>query len=132
MKNGSFKDVIETVVAGTDRADFHGGAWADFDNDGDQDLLLISGGASGRGYSPNFLYVNQEGPIKERRGEMGRGLSLWPGTHPAVVRCGPRWQARFTDNEPNPVEKQITIGNFFTNRERFCFKQFEIWLQSHR
>jgi hypothetical protein len=84
MRDGTFTDAIESVIIGKDRADFHGGAWADFDNDGDQDLFLISGGASGRGYSANFLFVNQDGKLQNQAKELGVDYPFGRGRTPLL------------------------------------------------
>jgi hypothetical protein len=82
MKNGTFVDIFEDVVVGEKQADFHGPAWADFDNDGDQDLFLISGGASGRGFSPNFLFVNNNGKLINQAYELGVDYPFGRGRTP--------------------------------------------------
>jgi hypothetical protein len=38
--------------------DHHGWAWADFDNDGDRDIIALVGAMRGLGCGPNQLYVN--------------------------------------------------------------------------
>ncbi len=40
-QDGTFEDTIDQVWSGNPRADTHGAAWADFDNDGDQDLVEL-------------------------------------------------------------------------------------------
>ena len=44
--NGTFVDVAAQTFDWQNRpsADTHGGTWADFDNDGDQDLMVSTGG----------------------------------------------------------------------------------------
>ncbi len=44
-------------LTGLVSADFHGAAWADFNNDGHQDLLVLAGGGAGVGAEPNQLFV---------------------------------------------------------------------------
>jgi len=51
------------------RADTHGGAFADFDNDGDQDLLLTTGTGN-----PNQLLVNEYGELVDRTAAYGLNL----------------------------------------------------------
>lgn len=59
--------------------DFHGAAWADFDNDGDQDLYVSVGANGGQGSGSNRLFVNQDGLFSDDANEwliedeMGRG-----------------------------------------------------------
>ena len=45
MGNGTFRETGPQVLTWRNRpqADTHGGSWADFDNDGDQDLLVSAG-----------------------------------------------------------------------------------------
>ena len=53
--NGTFSDVVSSVWPGPVR-DTHGAAWADFDRDGDQDLIEVVGGANS-----NQLWLNNSG-----------------------------------------------------------------------
>jgi len=60
--DGTFTDVILTVdrqrvLTGEHQQDAHAGTWADFDNDGDQDLLTARSSEGGRGQ----LFVNSGG-----------------------------------------------------------------------
>jgi hypothetical protein len=50
QQDGTF---LRTELDYGDVSDIHGASWADFDNDGDQDLLVTSGGSS-----HNLFYVN--------------------------------------------------------------------------
>lgn len=82
---GRFEDVTTTVMeAPTNLAqcvvpgepvgpwgDQHGRAWADFDNDGDQDLIQLIGAMAGRGCGPNQLYVNDGGRLADRAVDWG-------------------------------------------------------------
>ncbi len=44
QKDGSFLDVADQHEVSMGGLDQHGAAWADYDNDGDEDLLIVSGG----------------------------------------------------------------------------------------
>lgn len=80
--DGTFSDVASSVLYGQPVADFHGPAWADFDNDGDQDLLVLTGGGSGRGRGPNYLFVNQNGLLKDHAKTLGVDYPLGRGRTP--------------------------------------------------
>ena len=74
-RDGTFTDIIDDVWNANPHADTHGVAWADFDNDGDQDLIVLCG--SGGGTNPtnpkhdNHFYVNENGILVESAGEFG-------------------------------------------------------------
>ncbi len=71
--DGTFTDVILTVdrlrvLTGGTSQDSHAGTWADFDNDGDQDLLSVRSSTGGRGQ----LFINSDGIFTREVGvEMG-------------------------------------------------------------
>lgn len=62
--------------------DTHGAAWADFDNDGDEDLLQLVGAARGTGADPNLLFVNNGEVLEERASELGIDYPLLRGRTP--------------------------------------------------
>lgn len=78
--NGTFADVTTQVFASGDLGgDDHGPAWADFDNDGDQDLLQPAGAEGSADASPrkvrfwyNNLYVNNGGLLSDQA--LARGI----------------------------------------------------------
>jgi len=63
--DGTFVDIVNSVWPG-DLGDTHGASWIDFDNDGDQDLLEVVGGAGS-----NHLFVNEGGIFFERAADYG-------------------------------------------------------------
>lgn len=72
--DGTFVDVTNSVFLEEPTEDKHGTAWADFDNDGDRDLLQIVGGGSGFGIGSEFsnkLYVNEDGKLEDRASSLG-------------------------------------------------------------
>ncbi|HHP7232456.1 MAG TPA: CRTAC1 family protein [Xenococcaceae cyanobacterium] len=68
--NGTFKNVTSEVLVNLAQRDQHGAAWADFDHDGDRDLIQLVGGDSGTGsltnpQLANQLLVNQQGQLED-------------------------------------------------------------------
>ena len=85
--DGTFTNIIDEVWQANSFADTHGAAWADFDNDGDQDLMVLSGGNGGRRYTTNstqknHFYVNSEGRLFESASELGVALPILRGRTP--------------------------------------------------
>ncbi|PSF36600.1 hypothetical protein C7H19_13040 [Aphanothece hegewaldii CCALA 016] len=83
--NGTFTEIGSELFGGFKfYSDAHGSAWADFDNDGDQDVFNIVGGDRGTGADPSLFFINQDGTLKENAAQLGvdfpdgRGRSpLW-------------------------------------------------------
>ena len=77
MQNGSFTNVIDQVWSDDPKADTHGAAWADLDNDGDQDLAEMVGarenpdGTFCVGCGKNHLYINDGGRLLEKAAQWG-------------------------------------------------------------
>ncbi len=63
-------------------SDRHGAAWADFDNDGDQDLITLAGAQSGFGVGTNQLFVNMNGVLDDQAAALGLSYSLGRGRTP--------------------------------------------------
>ena len=83
-RNGTFTNVFPGDITNPSTPDTHGSAFGDFDNDGDQDIMQLSGAQKGTGSSPNELYVFNHGIATneaQARGvldEAGRGRTpLW-------------------------------------------------------
>jgi len=83
--NGTFSDIRHNFDINTlSNIDIHIGSWADFDNDGDQDLIISSGANRGNEARPNFFLINNEGNLVDKSKEysldypLGRGrMPLW-------------------------------------------------------
>ena len=82
QQNGTFLEVAAEVLVGDLRADFHGAAWADFDNDGDQDLFVTTGGGAGEGSCPNYLFVNNNKKLRDEAVHYGVDYPLGRGRTP--------------------------------------------------
>ena len=84
--DGTFTDIIDEVWDAYPFADTHGVAWADFDNDGDQDLIALcgAGGATNRINQThyNHFYINDNNKLIERAIEFGIDMPLLRGRAP--------------------------------------------------
>ena len=87
LGDGTFADVTLSTFGHQPRGDFHGTAWADFDNDGDSDLIQLVGADAGKSnledpQIANRLYVNNEGTFSDRALELGLGYIGSRGRNP--------------------------------------------------
>lgn len=69
-------------VLGDPFADMHGGAWADYDNDGDQDYFATVGAGNGVLSLANEFYRNDSGVLREVAVELGVDYPLGRGRMP--------------------------------------------------
>lgn len=83
LGNGRFANVTGQVLVRPPTAagiwgDKHGAAWADFDNDGDRDLLVAVGAQEGTGSGPTQVYVNSKSTNKltDRAASLGLDYPL--------------------------------------------------------
>ena len=73
--NGRFTDVLPQVISDDlcshSWLDSHGAAWADFDNDGDEDLIQLFDAAPTLQLRANRLYVNEGGVFTNKAADYG-------------------------------------------------------------
>ena len=87
LGNRTFIDATLEVFGHQPRGDFHGAAWADFDNDGDLDLIQLEGADSGTSdledpQLANRFYINEDGVFEDRAIELGLGYIGSRGRNP--------------------------------------------------
>ena len=80
-KDGTFTEVTNRVK-NYDKFEQHGAAWADFDNDGDEDLIQIVGGGLEKGNYPNQFFINDKGFLYNKAVEYGLDYLLGRGRTP--------------------------------------------------
>lgn len=84
--NGTFAEVSSKVgVNILHGIDSHGVASVDFDNDGDEDLLIQTGSMGGSGIGSNFLFINEDGFFQNKAEELNLEYSLGRGRTPLWV-----------------------------------------------
>ena len=77
--DGTFTDILPGIWSSNPTDDTHGGTWADFDNDGDQDLINLVGAQGGVGEGSNQLLVNQGGVLVDMAATLGVDYPLARG-----------------------------------------------------
>ncbi len=80
--NSTFVDRASELISNWVFADTHGAAWADYDNDGDQDLLEVSGGGDNISRHTNHFYRNDSGILTDVATEVGLGFPEGRGRTP--------------------------------------------------
>jgi hypothetical protein len=82
LGDGTFRDATAETFGRNKFKDKHGTAWADFDNDGDQDLIQTVGALTGDGIGPayaNQFFINEGGNLEDQATIRGVDYSLARG-----------------------------------------------------
>jgi len=114
LGNGTFQDISAQTEdwATHPNADTHGGSWADFDNDGDQDLMI----ATGTGNLSQFL-VNENSQLVDRTAQDGLDIANLGGRLPV-------WLDYDDDRRPDVVVTQYGgIAKLFHQTASGGFKE---------
>jgi hypothetical protein len=71
-RNGTLSDIASQVIdIAALSGDKHGPAWADYDGNGDQDLLVQVGADAGTGTGPNHVFAKSGGSYIDRAVDLG-------------------------------------------------------------
>lgn len=80
--DGTFSERLSEFWQGKPFLDAHGGAWADFDNDGDPDLIELYGTIGGTAQIDKPFYVNQASILTNEADARGLNDSFGRGRTP--------------------------------------------------
>jgi len=80
--NGTFTDIAKKIGLDNKIKDPHAASWADFDNDGDQDIIVLTGAERGLGDGPNYVFVNKDGMLQDNAAELGLDFPFGRGRTP--------------------------------------------------
>ena len=123
QRDGTFLNVTASVWVGDPQADKHGAAWADFDNDGDQDLLVMVGAVMGRGSGGNLLFVNQNGMLRDEAQHWGLDYPLGRGRTPLWFDADHDGRLDVVLMTAPRPDEQGSFGRVSTNVKWFCAVQ---------
>jgi len=109
--------------------DFHGASWADFDNDGDQDLIIQVGAVLGFGEDSNVFLINNENELKDEaeiwdlQYSLGRGRTpLWFDWNKDGLLDIALTNAVRSDNKSKTTIFQQQENNFVEVDEKYGFQ----------
>lgn len=120
--DGTFKDGSSLLDRFTQQRviDQHAGAWIDFDNDGDQDLIALTGGGCGGkcGEGPkNIFFVNSDGKLRDEASDRGVDYSLCRSRTPLALDWNRDGWLDFLIMCPNRVDGQKAPSAVFTQQD---------------
>jgi len=124
--DGTFTDQLSTIIPELMISrDMHGTAFADYNNDGDQDLFILTGANFGTDSISNYFYINEAGTLYAVSGPLnyplGRGRTpLWfDWNHDSfldvLIANTPRPDAKaptalFTQNQGEFIDASEQVG----------------------